>query len=155
MNEVIIEHLAARQDLLPTLRQWFEAEWPAYYGPGGTGDVQRDLLGYSNLNTLPLGLVASLDGEACGFAAIKTDPFPSHPQLFPWVGAAYVRPSLRRQGIGRALLLALEPEARALGHDRLYCATSTSGSLLVRCGWQLLERVLHEEEEVGIYNKEL
>jgi GNAT superfamily N-acetyltransferase len=155
MVAITIEHLAKRQNLLPTIQEWFEAEWPAYYGPNGRGSAQRDLLAYSNLAALPLGLVAFLGGRPCGFAALKSEPFPSHPNLMPWVGAGYVRPSLRRRGIGRALFLRLEAEARALGYARLYCATATSASLLQRCGWQVLECVPHEEHEVTVFEKAL
>ena len=99
------------------------------------------------------GLVAFLGGQACGFAALKSEPFPSHPHLMPWAGAAFVRPSLRRRGIGQALLLALEAEARSLGYSRLYCATATAVPLLQRCGWQVLDRVLHEDHEVIVFEK--
>jgi len=155
MGDITIEHLASRPELLPTIQSWFEAEWPGYYGPGGRGNARRDLLTYSNLSTLPVGLVAFFQGQACGFAALKSEPFPSHAHLHPWAGAAYVQPSLRRQGIGRALLVALEGQAAALGHTRAYCASATSASLLQRCGWKLLELVQHEGEEVGVYEKAL
>jgi len=153
MTGVAIEHLANRQDLLPTIQEWFESEWPMYYGPGGRGSAQRDLLAYSNLASLPLGLVAFLGGQACGFAALKSEPFPSHPHLMPWAGAAFVRPSLRRRGIGHALLLALEAEARSLGYSRIYCATATAVSLLQHCGWQVLDCVMHESHEVIVFEK--
>jgi GNAT superfamily N-acetyltransferase len=110
---------------------------------------------YTNRGSVPVGLVAFQQGEPCGFAALKREAFPSHPHLLPWAGAAYVKPSMRRQGIGRSLLLALEQEARALGHSRIYCATGTSASLLERCGWHLLERVQHEGQGVGVYEKAL
>ena len=59
------------------------------------------------------------------------------------------------QGIGRALLMALEAQAAALGCARIYCATATSASLLRRCGWRLLEMASHEATTVGIYEKAL
>jgi GNAT superfamily N-acetyltransferase len=140
---------------LTTIQPWLESEWPAHYGPGGPGDARRDLLSYANLDALPFGLVAFLEGEPCGFAAVKAEPFASHPHLGPWAGAAYVLPPLRRRGIGRILLMALEARSAALGCARIYCATATSATLLQRCGWQLLEVVGHEGTAVGIYEKAL
>ncbi len=87
--------------------------------------------------------------------ALKADPFPACAHRMPWVGAAIVRPELRRQGIGRALLLAVEPEARALGITRLHCATASAASLLGRCGWRLLDTVPHEGQAMEIFEKEL
>jgi GNAT superfamily N-acetyltransferase len=144
---VAINHLAGERHLLPTLQAWFEAEWPAYYGVAGSGDAKRDLLAYANCGSVPVGLVAFWRGER--------EAFPSHPHLLPWAGAAYVMPSMRRQGIGRSLLLALEREARTLGYSHIYCATGTSASLLERCGWQLLEHVQHDGQGVGVYEKAL
>ncbi|WP_158290311.1 GNAT family N-acetyltransferase [Ramlibacter sp. WS9] len=152
---VTIELLATHQDLLPTVQAWFESEWPEYYGKGGRGSAAVDLLAYSHASTLPLGLIAFRSGQACGFAALKSEPFPSHPHLGPWAGAAVVVPDLRRQGIGSQLFASLEERARALGHNRLYCATGTSASLLVRSGWRLLEHVAHKGEEIGVYDKAL
>ena len=155
MSSIVIKRLAEQRQVLPTLESWFESEWPAYYGVGGRGSAKHDLLAYANSGSVPFGLVAFQLSRPCGFVALKREPFPSHPHLFPWAGAAYVEPSLRRQGIGRALLLALEPEARTLGYSRIYCATGTSASVLQRCGWQLLEQVQHEGHEVGVYEKAL
>ena len=155
MSAATTRRLAERPELLPKLQVWFESEWPSYYGPGQRGNAESDLLAYSNQGSLPVGVVALLNGVACGFAALKKEPFPSHPHLLPWVGAAVVDPSLRGQGIGRELLLALEAEARALQYTRIYCATATAVSLLDRCGWQLLERVVHEGQQVCVYEKAL
>ncbi len=155
MGGVTIQPLASAIELLPTIQSWLESEWPAHYGPGGPGDARRDLLSYANLDDLPVGLVAFREGEPCGFAALKTEPFATHPHLGPWAGAAYVLPPLRRRGIGRSLLMAVEARCAALGHARIYCATATSASLLQRCGWRLLETVAHERTTVGIYVKAL
>ena len=150
-----VEHLAGHRELLPTIQAWFESEWPGYYGPGQRGNAQSDVLAYCNRGGLPVGLVAFREGEACGFAALKSDAFPSHPHLMPWTGAGYVVPSLRRQGIGAELMLALEREARSLGYPRLYCATGTSVSLLMRCGWQVIDRVAHDGQQISVFEKAL
>ncbi|MBB5204834.1 GNAT superfamily N-acetyltransferase [Inhella inkyongensis] len=139
MQALHITPLGQRLDLLPLLQSWFEAEWPGHYGPDGRGDAAADLRAYAREGALPLGLVALRDGHPCGFAAIKTEPFASHPTLGPWAGAAVVPAALRRQGIGRALLLGLEAQARSLRLPRLFCATATSASLLERCGWQRID----------------
>ena len=118
--------LAHRRDAIARVRQWFESEWPAYYGPGGPGDAQRDLLDYAQQDALPFGQLAVLDGEPVCFAALKREPFPTHPQLTPWAGAAVVLPAWRRQGIGRALLDGLAVQASVMGFDRIHCATATS-----------------------------
>lgn len=156
--------LRERPEFIPELQAWFEAEWPGYYGRGGPGDARRDLLAYAQPDAaaLPLGLLAlrrDADGlreHPCGFAAIKTEPFAACPDLGPWAGAALVPPALRRQGIGLLLLQALVREARAQArHPVLFCATATSDSLMLRAGWRLRERVLHQGQSLGVYEMAL
>lgn len=151
MNVITIKPLAEVPELIPLIEVWFKGEWPDYYGMTGPGNARQDLHDFCNAAAVPLGLVAFVDGNPCGFSAIKGEPFPTHPHLGPWIGAGYVLPSRRRQGIGHALLLALEAEARSLGFARIYCATSTSDTLMRRAGWQLLETVPYQSSEVGVY----
>ena len=155
MNHASIEYLEVRPEFIPDLTQWFESEWPEYYGLSGRGSAAADLQSYANRSALPIGLVALIDEVPCGFIALKAEPFQTHPHLFPWVGAAYVRPHLRRQGIGQTLITAAEVEAKKLGHGTLYCATGTAATLLERCGWKLRERVLHQDQDIAIYEKAL
>jgi len=152
---VTLCHLAEHPELLSRLQVWFESEWPSWYGMAGRGNAEQDLQSYSNRGTVPVGLVALRGSRLCGVAALKSEAFPSHPQLSPWVGAALVEPSLRRQGIGRRILEGLESEARILGYRKVYCATGTATSLLERCDWQLIERVEHEGQQVSVYERSL
>lgn len=150
-----IEPLASHREVLPVLREWFESEWPTYYGAGGRGDARQDLDAYANQRGLPFGLVAFRDGSVCGVAVLKADSISTHAHLSPWAAGGLVRRDLRGQGIGEQLVLALEREARVMGFSRIYCGTSTAESLLQRAGWRLLERINHEGEVLGIYEKAL
>lgn len=154
MKGISLEYLHSHPDLISALAAGFREEWPDYYGTEQS-DAECDLRSYANRHMLPIGVVATFEGSACGFMALKKEPFSTHPDLFPWVGAAWVKPSLRRQGIGRMLLDSMEREARALGISRVYCATGTAASLLERAQWTLLERVTHEAQTVAIYTKNL
>lgn len=154
-GSVKVEDLAAHPDALPELRRWFEAEWPSYYGPEGPGDARSDLQSYANRGSLPVGVVAYQSGVLCGVAALKADSIASHRYFSPWAAAGLVKPSERGKGIGRQLLGALEERARGLGFSSIYSGTSTAHSLLERNGWQLIERVIQEGRELGIYRKAL
>ena len=152
---VKIEQLALHPEALPQLRDWFEAEWPSYYGAEGPGDAQRDLESFANLDRLPVGVVAFQGGALCGIAALKADSIASQSHLSPWAAAGLVKPSERGKGIGAHLIGALEQEARKLGFRYIHCGTSTANSLLVRCGWQLIEHIIHEQQGLGVYRKTL
>ncbi len=119
------------------------------------GSAEQDLRAFANRGSLPIGVVALRQGTACGVAALKSESIASHRQLLPWAAAGLVAPSERGKGIGSLLLGALEREARELGYPFIYCGTSTAESLLERRQWQLMERIVHEGQGLGIYRKAL
>lgn len=155
-SQVRIAPLSAYPQVMPLLRRWFKEEWPDYYGPGGEGDAAQDLRAFAGSgDELPFALVALRDGAVCGIAALKAESIASHAHLTPWAAAGLVEPGQRRVGIGALLLQGLADEARRRGHTFLYCGTSTSESLLQRQGWELLERVVHAGQPLGVYRKAL
>jgi GNAT superfamily N-acetyltransferase len=150
-----IAPLAAHPETLPILKEWFETEWESYYGPYGPGDAEKDLVSYANRDELPMAFVAFIGDELCGIAALKAESIATHAHLGPWAAAGLVSPAHRRKGIGAHLLSALEEVARTFGYMHIYCGTSTAASLLHRAGWQFMERVNDNGDEVSIYHKEL
>jgi GNAT superfamily N-acetyltransferase len=150
-----IEPLADHPEVFPILKEWFETEWKAYYGQDGPGDAQSELSAYANRDGLPMGVVAFFENELCGIAALKADSITTHSHLGPWAAAGLVSPLYRRRGIGTELIRALEDIARNLGYARIYCGTSTANRILERLGWQFMEQVEYNGEDVCIYQKAL
>lgn len=143
---------ARRCDCIDAVRGWFVAEWPAWYGPGGPGDIDRDLQAFSaSESVLPVGMLVFERGQVVGAAALKHESIPSHSHLGPWAAAGYVLPTHRGRGIGGFLLASLVDKARALGHANVYCGTSTADTLLLRLGWQLIETTQMRGQPLGIY----
>jgi GNAT superfamily N-acetyltransferase len=150
-----ISHLADHPEAIPVIRRWFEEEWASYYGPGGPGDAARDLRAYSGRGELPVGLIAFYDEQLCGIAALTAHSIRTHTHLGPWAAASLVLPAFRGRGVGSGLLRALEAVGRGLGYTTMYCSTATAMGLLERDGWQCLERLIYEGEQVSIYHKAL
>jgi GNAT superfamily N-acetyltransferase len=148
-------YLADHPEALPRLQEWVEAEWPAWYGPGGPGDAAEDLRAYCGRDVLPIGIVGFEGDELVGLMALKPTSDAIHPGLGPWAAAGFVRPDARGRGVGATLLRALEDVARGLGLARIYSGTATSATLLERAGWRHLEHVDVHGEPVAIYEKVL
>lgn len=154
-SRITVSRLIEHPEVQPIVAAWFQSEWPDWYGPGGPGDVGRDVHSYANEGSLPVGVVAFFAGQPCGVAALKAESIPSHTHLAPWAAAGVVVPKLRGRGIGALLLSALEAEAQALGYDSVYCGTATANSLLQRAAWRVIDTVQLHGKQVSIYAKEL
>ena len=129
--------LADRPDLIPTLTDWFVAEWEPYYGSGGPGDAVSDLLGCLNRDSLPIAVVVlDTDDTLLGTAALKAESVGSELGVGPWLAAFLVGPAHRGRGVGTALVAAIEGEAARLGFAEVYTSTDTAEGLLKRRGWQ-------------------
>jgi len=156
MQSITIDKLENHPDLRDIVSQWFEDEWPEYYGVNGIGNAREDVKQFSTSGTCaPFGLLAFYLGVPCGFMALKSEPFASCPELGPWLGAAYVQPHLRRHGIGAALVEEIEKYARLMAYPKIFCATASADGLMLRAGWLLLEEVLHQGKPIRIYEVQL
>lgn len=149
---ITLAPMAQSRQLMPLVGAWFRNEWPGWYGPGGAGDLGADLAAFSASETvLPVGLIAFLDGQPVGAAALKATSIASHVHLSPWAAAGFVLAPWRGRGIGAALLQGLVAKAGQLGHAHVYCGTSTSASLLLRGGWEVIDVVTSPGDPLTIF----
>jgi GNAT superfamily N-acetyltransferase len=71
-------------------------------------------------------VVAEVDGRAVGVAHVQVSPALERERPVAKIGALVVDEEHRSQGVGRALLRAVEDEARARGCGLLFVTTSES-----------------------------
>ncbi|MEM7446131.1 MAG: GNAT family N-acetyltransferase [Pseudomonadota bacterium] len=135
--EIEFSLLVGREDLIPELAKWFCQEWDPYYGEDGPGDADADLKACLNRDTLPIVVVAlGPDGALLGTAALKDQSVGSELGVGPWLAALLVATDKRGQGIGTALVSAIEREAARLGFSWIYTSTDSAEGLLRRRGWE-------------------
>ena len=147
--------LRERPEFCAFFARQFEAEWPNWYGPGGSGSASEDLKAFANPEgDLPVAVIALDDaGSPIGIAALKTASISTHTHLSPWATAGYVIPARRRAGVGAKLLSALLAEAGRLGFHTIYCATARAVSLLEREGWSQIDAAVHDGERQFIFTR--
>jgi GNAT superfamily N-acetyltransferase len=153
--ELRTAYLADHPEALAVLKQWFETEWPDWYGPGGRGNAEHDLRSCAVRDTLPVGMIGFMDDELIGVGMLKQTSVSGRPDLSPWAAGGLVRAPYRRRGMGAKLLVALEDVARKLGFQTIYCGTATSVSLLERGGWTFLDNSDAHGEAVAVYQRTL
>jgi N-acetylglutamate synthase-like GNAT family acetyltransferase len=77
----------------------------------------------------------------------------TRPDLSPWLAAVYVAPAYRKQGIGSALVKAVESTAQQIQIARLYLFTPDQEHFYARLGWSVLERVEYRYQTVVVMDK--
>jgi GNAT superfamily N-acetyltransferase len=92
-------------------------------------------------NGFPGVLVALGQTQAIGSVFLHPTEAPDRPAYTPYLGALYVDAPWRSQGVGRALVRALEQHAAGLGFRDLYLnAVPARISFYDALGWEIVER---------------
>jgi ribosomal protein S18 acetylase RimI-like enzyme len=88
-------------------------------------------------------LVAEVDGDVAGMTAFRPDKPIEHERPHVYISDLVVFPRYRRQGVARALIDAVEAEARSQGIDRMLLLVYTGNQAARRaydeCGFEPLE----------------
>jgi GNAT superfamily N-acetyltransferase len=150
-----IAYLADHEEVIPILAEWFYREW-SYLYPGKTiDDVRNAIRERTNRDAIPVALVAFEGTTLVGTVCLKTHDMDSRPDLSPWLAGLYVAESWRGQGMGTALVKAIEQKAKALGIRKLYLYTPSAESFYLRMAWWTKETTEYHGARVTIMEKEM
>ena len=85
-------------------------------------------------------LVASEGEVPLGLCLLVRNELDPVHDLTPWLASLYVHEPYRGRGIGRALVRAVEDQARSLGHRRVHLYTDSAEQFYAHCcGWSTVE----------------
>ncbi len=159
MDNLKIELLADHPEALPMLKDLFESEWEPYYGAEGPGNAETDIKNSANRTELPIAVVALVDGNVCGTAALKMESVTSYPDYFPWLAGLLVAPEYRRQGIGEQLISKIENLAKQLGYKEIFVGTGENSGMseitLDKRDWKFIDKSDYFVSEASVYKKKL
>ena len=154
-NMIIITLLADHPETIPTLCQWFRAQWPAYYAERTLTDIAQDFAEEANRTGIDIRLVAFADGELAGTITLREEATWTLPEYGPGLGGLLVTEPYRGRGIGSALVTAGMNVAREQGFERVYATTTAARGILERLGWHQVQVALPDEEHGLLYEVEL
>lgn len=150
-----IEYLAGHEHVIPTIARWLYDEW-AYLHPGRSCADVEQLLGIrAQTSEMPLALVAFDGSEPLGTVSLKEYDLDTRLDLSPWLASLYVSHPIRRQGVGTALVSAIEKVACTLGMSTLYLYTPHSRAFYEALGWKLKESSVYHSHQVMLMEKTL
>jgi GNAT superfamily N-acetyltransferase len=102
---------------------------------------KKSLLAFASDQSAQIALVAKLDSVLAGICLlVRSELEPCHP-VSPWLAGLYVAPKHRRRGIGRALVRAIEDQARLRRNRRIYLYTDSAIKYYERLGWNSIDQI--------------
>lgn len=150
-----IEYLKDHTRFIPVIAKWFYREWGHYHPELSIKDIEKRLFERTNIDKLPLTIVALDEGELIGTASLKISDMDIRPQYRPWLASMFVKKDKRKQGIGKKLVEAIEHKAKSLGVEILYLYTPDAHDFYLKLGWVTVEQTQYRGAYVSIMKKEL
>ena len=156
LSEIIVDYLANHAELVDQLALLSWTEWqPIYRQRGQTFEHARaNYRERTNIDRLPLTLVALHDRELVGTVSLKYHDLDTRPDLDPWLGALFVLPEWRKCGVASLLMNRVVDEARRLKLPQLFLWTSSAEGLYLRLGWRVVERSEYCGKEIVVMQLE-
>lgn len=139
-------------ETIPTLTDWFRAQWPAYYAKRTPTDIAQDFHTEAKRDGLPVRLVAFAEGELAGTITLRDQATWTLPEYNPGLGGLLVAEQHRGRGIGTELVRAGMNVAQSQGYQRVYATTVTARGILERLGWERVQAVSHGDEQLLLYH---
>lgn len=150
-----ISLLADHPETIPTLTQWFRAEWPDYYADRTSDEIAQEFFEEANRKVLPVRLVGFLAGELVGTIVLRDRAMWTLPECFPGMGGLLIPEPFRGRGFATELTRAGMDQARSLGHHEVFATTVHARGILERLGWEPVRTIEHEDEVLTLYRCQL
>ena len=147
-----IRPLADMPEAIPTLAEWFHAEWHAFDGRS-RGEIEAQLRDNLHRDSLPITFVVAEGTEVIGTVSLDLADLPPYDHLSPWLASLYVVPPRRRAGVGRLLVNHAAEFARQRGLSPLYLWTPGSTRMYAECGWEAIESATYAGRPITIMRR--
>jgi GNAT superfamily N-acetyltransferase len=154
-GKVEISYLADHPEVLGDLAAGFKAQWARHFADQPIDAIKMGFANCCREKGIPCALVAMVGGSFAGTASLRPESGTVCPDVGPWLTHLYVAPDFRNRGIGRALIRAVEAEARRNGFTELYAATARAAPVFERSGWTMIELVEYQGDRVCVFRTEL
>jgi predicted N-acetyltransferase YhbS len=148
-----IVNLKERRDLIPLVARWIHEEWGYIRSRSHQEIVQR--LEDTCIGEYPFTLIAMLNNEPVGTAALKIHDMDILPEYTPWLAGLYVPAIHRGKKVASCLVSEVELRAAELGFERTFLFTTTAGKLYEKLGWIPMQELEYDGMKVIVMQKVL
>ena len=150
------EYLADRPQDVSKVIAWWRTEWGSRMG-SDIKSLETQLRKSLSKSELPIHIIATIDGNAVGTAALKLQEVA---ELFPdnqyWLGSVFVDEQHRGNSIASKLSKRIVELAKEKGLPHLYLQTiDLRGGLYAKLGWEPIREFNYKEEQTLLMLKKL
>jgi predicted N-acetyltransferase YhbS len=157
LPSITIDYLANHPELAEQLARFSWNEWQSVYEHRGqtfADSLRKYQERTTNVDSIPLTLVAFAGGKLVGTVSLKKDDLDIRPEIKHWLGGLFVVPQWRGRGVGSMLMREATDKARRLNVPRLFLWTSSAEGLYLKLGWQPVERTDYCGTRIVIMEKD-
>lgn len=148
--DITIDFLANHPERVPELASWFYDEWGRKESDTTLENITHHLQQRLHQDRAPLTLVGFLEDGAVASASIKIREMETHPHYEHWLGAIYIKPNYRGQGLGSQIVRHTVAIATQLQINELYLYTHSHEDFYVKLGWNTIERPHYHGRTVAL-----
>jgi predicted N-acetyltransferase YhbS len=125
---------------LTTVAEWIHRQWWSTTATRPEA-IRRWLRSHLGVEGFPITFVSLTDGEPVGPVSLHETEAEDRPTYRPYLGALFVKPGSRGQGLGAALVRTVEAQASSLSYPAIYLnAADPLVPFYNALGWQVIER---------------
>ncbi|MGH9319604.1 MAG: GNAT family N-acetyltransferase [Vicinamibacteria bacterium] len=145
-----VDYLADHRGHIPRLAEWLHTQWGYLHENDTVERRAARLEARATRGGIPVGFVAVEGDSLLGTASLVHDDLEIRPEIGPWLASVYVPPEHRGRGVASALVRRVVEEARDSGVSRLYLWTTDQERLYARLGWNQVERMRFQGEDIVV-----
>jgi predicted N-acetyltransferase YhbS len=149
MTDVMIKLLPS-EEAADIVARWQYTEWRAGYEGMTFATLRKEISDGIRANTIPLVLVAEIDGKILGTASIVKNDLPTRVDLNPWLASIYVKEGERGRGIASRLITAALTHAKEIGVERIFLFTHDLSDMYAKFGFEEYDYATFMGERVTI-----
>lgn len=113
-------------------------------------EERRSLEAFASDQTHQVALVAKQDGVPVGTCLLVPSEIEPNHDVSPWLAGLFVAPEYRGQGVGEALVRAIEQQARTRGFARLFLYTISAVGFYEKLGWAVIDRTIWKGSDTAL-----
>lgn len=155
MSGLVIERLSVDSACLPELARWRHDAFLAGMGLTLADSMAQLRAIAASRSPHEVTLWASCAGQPAGLCMLVDAEIEPRHDCSPWLASLFVAPAWRGQGVGRALVGAIEAHAAAHGIARLHLYTDAAEPFYAACGWTVLDRFMEDGTACVLMGRDL